>query len=760
MEADGPELRIGLVLYGGVSLAVYIYGVVIEMQRLLLAAEELERGGEAGEMSAYARALEAAGISKVSIDLLSGTSAGGINGILLAKALARGADVYAAKDIWIEGGDIAALMQPEDAEDPHSLLRSEYFEEKLAEGMALLDRAAPGAPAPPAVLDLFVSSTHLRGGPRKFVDALGSEISTRQHRYVFQRKVRSERQAPGEETIGYEADDFAAADNPRLVKLARATSAFPVAFAPVEIEPADRLLREGEGGGWFADGGILNNKPFTEAVETIVSRSSDRPVRRWLFSVDPDPKFEAAEDGAGPEPAFDRIAVSAVASIPRYQSIARDLLALEAHNQKVEAASAAILEGEFEVVREGAGDDGPAPLGAGAAAAYEALRRQARNLELADRLMDAVRVPEGTELDTGGVHAALVEAGAEVPYEAEADLAFQRRKVYYLIKLLGVATGPGPEALRPVRELLWAEYERISSVLWETLSQPALELDPADQSGSAREAGGERIVAALDRHRATAAEVRERLDAGLAGFFVALAAPDGETTEVDLGAVARDFERRDAVFLSADVYGGLRQRDRVAHAQIRPSAALNTGVPAEGRLAGAALGHFGGFLSRGWRRNDLMWGRLDGAEVLMKAIFKGAGEGVGAGLTDAVQLEIVQAEMPGWEAGPDDWRDKLGAYASGDRSEGDLTAESLTATGLAAAATMRSMLLSEGEGEEDDEDAEGGLMDRARGFALHAMGEALDFALDISRWPIFGSRVKGKLRHRVEKWLRGLGVGD
>jgi predicted acylesterase/phospholipase RssA len=752
VDPDGPELRIGLVLYGGVSLAVYIYGVVVEMQRLLVAAAELERGGEVGKMSAYACALDAAGISKVSVDLLSGTSAGGINGILLAKALARGADVYAAKDIWIDGGDIAALMQPEDAESPHSLLRSEYFEAKLEEGMKRLDEAAADAPAAPAVLDLFVSSTHLRGGPRQFVDALGSEISTRQHRYVFQLKVRSERKVAGEDALGYEADDFTSGDNPRLTKLARATSAFPVAFAPVEIEGSDRLLPEGEGGGWFADGGILNNKPFTEAVETIVNRSSDRPVRRWLFSVDPDPKLEAAEDGAGLEPGFDQIAVSAIASIPRYQSIARDLLALEAHNQKVEAATAAILEGEFEIVRADTGG-GADPLGAGPAAAYAALRRQARNLELADRLNDAVRIPEGGELDSGGVHRAFVEAAEALPFEADADLAFQRRRAYYLIKLVSMATGPAPEALRPIRVLLWAEYERISAVLWETLSDPALRLDGAEQAASAASLGRERIAAALDRHRVTVAEVSERLEAALPGFEVELEAPNGDTTRVDLGEVARDFERRDAVFLSADVYGGLRQRDRVAHAQIRPAAAVNTGVPPQGRLAGAALGHFGGFLSRGWRRNDLMWGRLDGAEVLMKAILKGAGEGAGAGLTDAVQLEVVQSEMPDWGAGPDDWRPKLAAYAAGDRSGGDLTAEGLTATGLAAASTMRAMLLSEAE-----QDRAGSILDRARAFALEAMGDALNLALRVSEVPIFGSRAKGKLRGRVEKWLRDLGV--
>jgi hypothetical protein len=747
-----------LVLYGGVSLAVYIYGVVVEMQRLLVAAAELERGGEVEEMSAYARALDAAGISKVSIDLLSGTSAGGINGILLAKALARGADVYAAKDIWIDGGDIAALMQPKDAANPHSLLSSEYFEEKLEAGMKRLDEASASAPAPPPVLDLFVSSTSLRGGPRKFVDALGSEISTRQHRYVFQLKLRSELEVADGDPLGYEADDFTAAANLRLVKLARATSAFPVAFAPVEIKPADGLLKEGEGGGWFADGGILNNKPFTEAVETIVNRSSDRPVRRWLFSVDPDPKPEDGGSEAGPEPGFDQIAVSAIASIPRYQSIARDLLALEAHNQKVEAATDAILEGEFEIVSEGIGDgEGADPLGAGAAAAYAALRRQARNLELADRLIEAVRLPEGGELDSGAVHKAFIEAAEEQPFEPEADLAFQRRRVYYLIKLVSMAKGPAPEELRPVRELLWAEYERISAVLWETLSQPVLPLAAAVQAEGAASQGRERIAAAVDLHAATVAEVSARLATLLPGFHVALEAPNGDTTEVDLGEVAVDFERRDAVFLSADVYGGLRQRDSVAHAQIRPSAALNTGVPAKGRLAGAALGHFGGFLSRGWRRNDLMWGRLDGAEVLMKAILKGAGEGAGAGLTDAVQLEIVQAEMPEWGAGPGDWKGKLAEYMAGDRSEGDLTADGLTATGLAAASTLRTMLLSEGERQEDEG---AGILDRARVFALHSLGEVLNLALHASEVPFLGSIARGKLRDRVEKWLEDLRKPD
>jgi len=38
------------------------------------------------------------------------------------------------------------------------------------------------------------------------------------------------------------------------------------------------------------------------------------------------------------------------------------------------------------------------------------------------------------------------------------------------------------------------------------------------------------------------------------------------------------------------------------------------------KLAGTALFHFGAFLNREWRRNDLMWGRLDAAERIIRSI--------------------------------------------------------------------------------------------------------------------------------------------
>src|SRR5262249_12428040 len=38
------------------------------------------------------------------------------------------------------------------------------------------------------------------------------------------------------------------------------------------------------------------------------------------------------------------------------------------------------------------------------------------------------------------------------------------------------------------------------------------------------------------------------------------------------------------------------------------------------KLAGAALHHFGAFFDRVWRQNDIMWGRLDGAERVITAL--------------------------------------------------------------------------------------------------------------------------------------------
>jgi hypothetical protein len=56
---------------------------------------------------------------------------------------------------------------------------------------------------------------------------------------------------------------------------------------------------------------------------------------------------------------------------------------------------------------------------------------------------------------------------------------------------------------------------------------------------------------------------------------------------------------------------------------------LRTGSDPDGenKLAGTALFAFGAFLSKEWRRNDIMWGRLDGAERIIAALLPDESDG-------------------------------------------------------------------------------------------------------------------------------------
>jgi hypothetical protein len=68
------------------------------------------------------------------------------------------------------------------------------------------------------------------------------------------------------------------------------------------------------------------------------------------------------------------------------------------------------------------------------------------------------------------------------------------------------------------------------------------------------------------------------------------------------------------------------------------TALINEQDPNERRrkLAGTALFHFGAFLDRGWRFNDMLWGRLDGAERLITALLPDARD---AAVRDALIAE-------------------------------------------------------------------------------------------------------------------------
>ena len=91
------ELRIALVCYGGVSLAVYMHGVTKEVWQLARASRALHAGETflTGSESVYCELLrhieETQGVVlRVLPDILTGASAGGINAVFLAEAIYSG----------------------------------------------------------------------------------------------------------------------------------------------------------------------------------------------------------------------------------------------------------------------------------------------------------------------------------------------------------------------------------------------------------------------------------------------------------------------------------------------------------------------------------------------------------------------------------------------------------------------------------------------------------------------------------------------
>ena len=107
------ELRIALVCYGGVSLAVYMHGVTKELWKLTRASRA-HHGGSAmpsGTEAVYLALLERIEQHfnlrlKVLTDIIAGASAGGINGVFLAQAIHSGQSLEPLTELWLERADV------------------------------------------------------------------------------------------------------------------------------------------------------------------------------------------------------------------------------------------------------------------------------------------------------------------------------------------------------------------------------------------------------------------------------------------------------------------------------------------------------------------------------------------------------------------------------------------------------------------------------------------------------------------------------
>src|SRR5882762_8011298 len=147
------ELRLALVMNGGVSLAVWIGGVSYEVNRFV---------GETHPV--YRRLLELTR-THARVDVISGTSAGGVNGAALALASVYDKSLHKLRDIWLNRGAFADLLRRANQKDPPSLLDGDgYFLPLLKEAFRQLVRERP-RDVRMAPMDLSLPATLLRGEP-------------------------------------------------------------------------------------------------------------------------------------------------------------------------------------------------------------------------------------------------------------------------------------------------------------------------------------------------------------------------------------------------------------------------------------------------------------------------------------------------------------------------------------------------------------------------------------------------------------------
>ena len=128
------ELRIALVCFGGISLAVYMHGISKEILKLVRASAALhaitdrnKRGVanffdhanskdlEYDTEAIYFELLREIGKKielRVIVDIIAGASAGGINGTMLARALSHNLPMEALRNLWIENADVTVLLAP------------------------------------------------------------------------------------------------------------------------------------------------------------------------------------------------------------------------------------------------------------------------------------------------------------------------------------------------------------------------------------------------------------------------------------------------------------------------------------------------------------------------------------------------------------------------------------------------------------------------------------------------------------------------
>jgi patatin-related protein len=661
-------------MYGGVSLAVYENGVA---QELFRATKGEGIYGLIGDLAD----------SDIVVDVVSGTSAGGINGILLAYALANGKDFRIAADLWRNNADILALLRsPKDKTHTSIMDSAGYYQDALENAFRKMDALPYGNPSE-SEIDLFITGTNVHGRRFTEFDDQGHPIDVKDHRAVFLLSYREGRK-----------NEFASENISALSRLARITSCFPVAFEPVyvagpESEDAvsEKLRRWGKlrKEAYFMDGGVLDNKPFSYTINAIFSRVADRDVSRMLFYVEPDPE-QFAQEHKIDMPTVLEAARDAVIGIPGYESIASDLQSIVARNNKLTqyqelANSLQIAPSTVDFI------DDENPQDIECLEGHDSYRIRmyvhSRMAQLRERALLGILRENGELplLEGARRHAAkvLVDSFTKLTAGDGAWATLQQFDVYYRLRRLFHVVYKIPPMFHASSNVaandqagyarIWRALnhqikmlEMVRFALEEVVDNSAIGADDSkDQEADARYAVAKwtavrNILSVVlemsplvkppvddeaenQKNRLAFMEDRQ---AGLRKRIASLRGNRGDEVpkvegniflqlETQERAILRQLPKGDTLrlaycnFIVIDSYlfamehtAEIEAKDIIRTVRISPIDAQRgfSKGRTEQKLCGNELAHFGGFLKRSWRANDIMIGRLDALCQLIECI--------------------------------------------------------------------------------------------------------------------------------------------
>ncbi|MCW3051875.1 MAG: Patatin, partial [Chthonomonadales bacterium] len=732
------EVRLAVVMYGGSSLAIYINGVAQELFHLVRSTA-VERTDEKnlylGEGATtdqngntrtpirstervYRKLAQLLGVrenetlptcpvrTRFVVDILSGTSAGGINAVFLAKALANDQDLEVLKRLWLEDGALETLLNDKKTvdrvRDPRvqlsktveSLLNSQRMYCILYNGLQNMEKkpSLPNARSPFLdELELYLTRTDIHGMPVAIRLSDNTVIKELQHRdfvhFSYTERVErlpvTENQPETNKPVQLQStiiNDLLANNDPFLAYASRCTSAFPFAFEPMTLqdirplaytsdsdfesdvkrwlqsfnhevdvtnEDVEKRFRERP----FTDGGVLNNKPFGFATDTLRRRWSDKAVRRKLIYIEPSPQILNDRDSVDlSKPDAIAMVFEALVGLPGYQAIHGELQRVLERNgviaklKRVLEDIEPLVNATVEKYRREEGHaqeataDRPSPLvfeellspSGVLYNAYHRLKVEAVTDDLAEIVTGRLGLSKDSEEAAKIRHYLVDWRNATYPGAKESefllhfDLDYRMRRLLFLrsrINDLIHKQGTDLDALLMAKRKLRDIFMLLRTVHYDmTRSSPegAETILQAAHAGVEAEASksmaGSSLVLTAETVSTEWDPLLKRIQEDIYNVtdLASRNLKDILHDYAQLKSYSEYYEIYDSVIFPALYSTGIGEMTEVDILRISPFDAPNSTKPLE-KLAGTRLGNFGALLQRSWRSNDIMWGRLDGA---------------------------------------------------------------------------------------------------------------------------------------------------